>query len=91
MKKTINVKSVVESLNEVFAKSICDHNIRIGQISVIEQILHKSGNYKGFRYLLQHEVPVGELPGVRYDSNGEILPYPERFNNTDPTRVEFFV
>lgn len=89
-RKTVDVKALVESFNTVFAQSTCDKLIRKGQIIVIENILMTTNNYKGFRYLLQNEVPAGELPGVRHDVRG-ILPPDMRFENTDDTRVMYFV
>jgi hypothetical protein len=50
------------------------------------EILHETGNYSGFRYLTEKEVPEGHLPGIRWKDGT----YPI-FAHTDHTRVEFKV
>jgi hypothetical protein len=59
-------------------------------MNALEYVLHESGNYRGFRYLLAAEVPAGAKPGVIYEGH---LPHPDiekRFANTDNTRVQYF-
>lgn len=51
----------------------------------LEDVLHDTGNYGGFRYLGVDEVPKGELPGIRWD-----YPQPEQFNNTNGYRRKYF-
>jgi hypothetical protein len=87
-RKTIEVDKLVTAVNGVLAKHNGSREIRQGMINLLDYALHETGNYRGFRYLMQDEVPDGALPGVRYE-NGEILPYPERFHNTDFTRVQY--
>ncbi len=87
-RKTINVDQLRVKINEMLAGSSCSPDIRRGMINTLEFVLHETGNYQGFRYLSQEQVPEGQLPGVRYDGH-EILPYPERFANTDDTRVYY--
>jgi hypothetical protein len=98
-RKTFYVESVKNSVNESLR---CSDGIgseivarRQGMMNVLENILHGSGNYSGYRYLLAHEVPAGALPGVNYDVNerGVMVPHPDyekRFANTDKTRVHYF-
>lgn len=95
MRKTINIESVRVLVNQMLRDShqsdhLCDKSdisFREGAISVLEEILHDSGNYRGFRYLTEDEVFKDCLPGVR---RGEDLSYEEKFNNTDETRRYYY-
>ena len=92
MAKTIKVEKVRTQINSMIAGSTCSPDGRQGMIQVLESILHESGNYNGFRYLLSDEVPAGELPGMNnVDDDG--LTHDElskaRFKDTDPTRVQY--
>jgi acetylglutamate synthase len=88
-RKTINVKALVDHANMMLKESVTDQGQRRGVQAMIEEVLHRSGNYKGFRYLMQEEVPYGHLPGIHMDTNGRMLPYLERFEGTDSSRVEY--
>ena len=87
-RKTLDVEDLINTINHVLRTHVGSIDHRKGVQNTIEYVLHKTGNYKGFRYLTNDEVPAGELPGVRYSDDG-ILPYPERFENTDSTRVQY--
>ena len=87
-RKTINVDELRDKTNEMLAKSTCSPDIRRGMISILEYVLHETGRYSGFRYLTEQEVPDMHLPGIRYDGDN-ILPFPERFDFTDSTRVSY--
>lgn len=52
-----------------------------------KEILESKRCYAGYRYLQQHEVPEGELPGIRTLDG----PIEKKFENTDETRVAFLV
>lgn len=84
-RKTIDVETVIGDINHQLKFSIADKEFREGLISIAEQILMKTGNYKGFSYLTKDEIPLGELPGIRPQ---ELEPK-EKFDNTDHTRVRF--
>lgn len=94
-RKTVSVDYVLDMVNNILKNS--DHecaDIRRGAAQVLENILHETGNYKGFRYLLHDEVPTGALPGVNYepDERGNMLPcedYTARFANTDDSRRQY--
>ena len=92
-RKTINVDQVVDFVNDILKRHTLDDNesifYRHGMIVVLEEILHRTNNYKGYRYLQKDEVPSHCAPGVRHES-GHILPYPERFESTDPTRRQYY-
>ena len=87
-KKTMSVKDLLEKVNGVIRWSICDPLGRQGMISVLNSVLHDTGNYKGFRYLEEGEIPVGQRPGIRWVDTGEGLT--ASFENTDATRVAYF-
>ena len=88
-RKTFNVSELVDTVNSMLKDSgpeVAER--RQGMMNVLEHVLHESGLYKGFRYLLQEECEG--LPGVNY-LNG--VPHPDinlRFADTDRTRVMYF-
>lgn len=82
MRKTIAIKDLLVRVNNMLANSTCSSEVRQGMMGVLESVLHDTGNYKGFRYLAQAEVPAGHLPGIQ---QGE-----EKFANTDKTRVCYY-
>jgi hypothetical protein len=86
-RKTVQVSSVIEYVNNMLRNSFgaVTSEERLGMIDVLEQILHDTGNYRGYRYLTQEEVPSGEKPGIHYAGDMP-APYPERFKDTDHTR-----
>lgn len=91
MRKTVDIASLVDYVNGVLAAETDDsrsQDLRMGAILALEHALHSTGNYNGFRYLTNNELPDHIQPGVRYDANG-ILPYEERFHNTDDTRRQY--
>jgi len=50
-RKTFDVADMVAMTNEMLANSTCSPEIRKGWMGALEQVLFKTGNYKGFRYL----------------------------------------
>ena len=87
-RKTFNVSELVDLVNGICKDSDTSRaDVRQGAMNVLESVLHQSGNYKGFRYLLAEET-TGQ-PGVNY-KDGRLLDYPARFENTDRTRVQYF-
>ena len=87
-RKTIKVEELVDFCNMLLAKSTAPSVYRNGVMVVVEHFLHETKNYTGFRYLLEVEVPADHIPGIRYQ-NSQGLPYRERFENTDSTRVQY--
>lgn len=59
-------------------------------IFALEHVLFEAGAYTGFRYLDQREVREDQLPGVRCDDTGHVLPMETRFLNTDDTRRHYY-
>ena len=73
MSKTFSVdvlKKMVNNSNRTGTQSALE---RQGHNSLLESILHQTGNYRGFGYLHVEDVPAGEKPGVAFD-NGTIFP-----------------
>lgn len=86
-RKTINVAEVLNTVNHVLADSAYDDDrhqqYRMGMCILLEDILHKTGNYKGYSYLTQDEIVPDCRPGVRYE-NGNA-----EFVDTDETRRHY--
>lgn len=96
MRKTIKIEDVVALTNEFLKNSTTTADERRGAAFMLETFLHATGNYRGYRHLLESEVPAGELPGVNYEVNnrGMFVPcenYEQRFFNTDSTRIAYYV
>ena len=49
--KSVKVDWVKKQVHTMLRESTCSPEIRLGFCSVLEQILHKTGNYNGFQYL----------------------------------------
>ena len=80
-RKTIEVEAVKNKLNDMLKNGTQSKDERYGLISAIQTILMDSGNYNGFKYLDESEVPKDELPGIRPNQD---------FTNTDETRRKYF-
>jgi hypothetical protein len=80
-RKTIKIDNLRIQINKMLKDSICESGTRQGMIDVLTEVLHSTDNYKGFRYLQEHEVPSGQQPGIWWLNNE-----PD-FTDTDPTRV----
>ena len=87
-RKTFSVSELTDMVNGICKNSAPDRvDVRQGAMNVLEAVLHDTGNYRGFRSLINGECEG--MPGVRYNEQG-ILDFPERFENTDRTRVMYF-
>ena len=64
MKKTFKVSDLKKNVNSMLAGSTCSAGIRDGMATVLGEVLHATGNYAGFGYLTQEQVPTGEKPGI---------------------------
>lgn len=93
MKKTFNVDEYRKMVNDSLTVSTCSADMRRGMITMLEEILHRTGNYKGFQYLMQGQVPANQKPGIYVNFTGliESTPEIERFDPTltDSTRIRF--
>ena len=95
-RQTINVEEVKDWANQQFESTeSVDRAWRQGVMTMLENILLSTGNYKGFRYLALDEVPAGRMPGIRRELR-TTAPVPfnteevDHFCNTDNTRVRYF-
>jgi hypothetical protein len=83
-RKTIAVEDVKNMANNILANSVSSqHTFRMGVREITESILHSTGNYRGFRYLVETKVPPGNKPGTRPNDEN-------RFLDTDYTRIHYF-
>lgn len=87
-RKTFNVDQLVALVNGICKDSAPDRaDVRQGAMNVLEAVLHETGNYRGFRYLLEGECTGN--PGVRYLGGVPDPDYVARFKDTDRTRVQY--
>ena len=85
-RKTINVQEVKDWANLALESTdSVDCAWRHGVMTMLENVLMSTDNYKGFRYLALDEVPAGRMPGIRRNHRDEPV-----FDNTDNTRVRYF-
>ena len=61
---TIRVSDIAALVNFRNRRSTCPPELRKGWNSLVSDLLLKTGNYHGFRFLLQDEVPNGESCGI---------------------------
>jgi hypothetical protein len=94
MKKTVKVDELKQNINEFlknYNSSITSPDFVEGQRVFLESILFSTGNYFGFRYLYDDEVPRGEKPGInRFKSEDDVNDDNDRFVNTDKNRVNYY-
>jgi hypothetical protein len=83
-RKTLNVSDFKDTINGYLATSVCNEDVRQGMIESLTTVLHSTGNYKGFRYLIESEVPTDQKPGIRWVGDRF------DFTDTDQTRVHYF-
>ena len=85
------IADVIEFINNELKHTTANRqDLRLGLMLAAERMLHASGNYNGFRYLTQQEVPYG-APGINYVDGQPCEDYTERFRNTDSTRRAYFI
>lgn len=84
-RKTVEVKTLVTFVNERLALSSADSlEFRRGLCSLLEEVLHTTGNYAGYGFLKWDEVSEGK-PGIHWNENFEPC-----FTDTDLTRRRYF-
>ena len=88
-RKTLSIEEFRTRINNSLATHTGGVEYGEGLIAALEEALRMTGQYHGFRYLEQHEVPDDELPGIYWveDAEGNTDAV---FNNTNPTRVHYF-
>jgi hypothetical protein len=89
-RKTIDVLFLLDKVNDRNRLSTCPADIREGWNSLLEEVLHSTGNYAGFGYLSANDVPEGEKPGISHD--GDFTPrFPDetrRVYYTSPSLIK---
>lgn len=92
-RKTVNLKELIEEVNTRNRCSTCRPDIREGWNTLLESFLHGAGVYSGFFYLAPEQIPEGQLPGINCSiyTGVETVPCEKRFENTDNTRIQFYV
>jgi hypothetical protein len=88
-RKTFDVQEFKTSINRMLAGSVISPEGRKSMMIVLEDVLMQTGNYKGYRYLGENEVPFGHPPGIN-NSAYEITDKPsteDLFFLTDDTRI----
>ena len=85
-RKTFNVEAFKQSINRMLAGSVIEPEGRKSMLIILEDVLMQTGNYKGFRYLTEKEVPVGHKPGINHSDYFQPT-HEELFGDTDNTRV----
>jgi hypothetical protein len=85
-RKTFNVEEFKASINRMLAGSVITPEGRKSMIIILEDVLMQTGNYKGFRYLSEKEVPAGHKAGINHSDYFQPT-HEELFDNTDNTRV----
>ena len=90
-KKTIQVEVLRNRINNTMKTDIGPHEGRQSLLCLLEDILHETGNYRGYRYLTEKEVLLNARPGIRTTNlSGNELEYSDKFYCTDSTRVEYY-
>ena len=84
-RKTFNVAAFKEKINWRLSNCFLAEDEMKQLCMTLEDVLHDTGNYGGFRYLGISEVPEGEVPGIRWDSIQA-----EQFTNTNGYRRKYF-
>jgi len=82
-RKTYEVEKLVSYVNGFCAAKGGSQDARQALMGMLEDVLRSTGNYGGFRYLVQEELSEIDLPGIHWDGNN-----PD-FVNTDGTRVRY--
>lgn len=93
-RKTIAVEEIKKTVNDMLLHSGDEcADIRRGQACVLESILHKTGNYCGFRMLTRRDMEKSEcghsigINDVDFAGKTYAQIHEEQFKNTDRTRV----
>lgn len=93
-KKTYSVDEMWNNINISLKNSTNNYSSaeqRLGIIKVLEMILHQTGNYRGFRYLMLDEVPDCHLPGIIVYGTIEDTPPEIRFQEGKVDKHEWSI
>ena len=78
-----NVEEFKNHVNYILKNGFGSEDERRGYMFALEHVLFQTGNYRGYRYLRETEVPLNEKAGIHYTDDGA------NFENTDETRREY--
>lgn len=94
-RKTFSVQDLKAKVNHNNRYSTCSREIRQGWNHLLETVLHDTGNYRGFGFLMPGQVPEGHPPGINLVAGD----YPkgldkqdqqeELFKGCDDTRIYY--
>lgn len=68
-RKTFNVEAFRDKVNWRLKNCTLSDDGLSTLCQALEDVLHDTGNYNGFRFLSVNEVPFGCLPGIRNSDN----------------------
>ena len=93
-RKTFDVEALKTEVNRRNQESTCNADKRAGWNSMLEEVLHSTGNYKGFGFLTPDKVPEGKAPGIRENRGAFPLAIgnlnEDAFKGCDETRRVYF-
>lgn len=94
-RKTVKVEELKNMVNEMLQNGDdrygADTRTRQGSIYILENILHDTGNYHGYRHLRPSEVPPGNKPGIAVECvDGTTIEQRFPADKVDSTRVHYF-
>lgn len=88
-RKTIDVEYMKKFVNDFLLNSADEQTIkRQAYCTIIEEVLHQTGNYKGFNYLTRIDMGTSEhgtTVGIVYD-----VDHPLTGTVSDPTRIYYY-
>ena len=70
--KQITIEHVIRIVNRNNRIGTCSREHRQGQNALLEEILHITDSYAGYRFLTKEETPAGHPPGRALDSTGYV-------------------
>lgn len=85
-RKTVAVAKLLFEVNRRNRVSTSTKEERRGWSSLLESVLHDTGNYLGFSYLGCDDVPPTSLPGIRWEGTGQAS-----FKDCDDSRRCYYV
>ena len=83
-RKTVDVAGCIRHANFYLSNPGTSQDERLGVIFLIEAILNRAGQYKGFNYLSEKDLPDIGIPGI-WSERDEAT----RFDGTDNTRRKY--
>ena len=92
-RKTFSVEALKDRTNAYLATDAKeDGAARQALMTILESVLHETGNYAGFGYLSSDQISITNArPGINTTVDGRMVEeYGHRFADTDRTRVKYF-